>query len=159
MPENASWPPRHVLCVGGVVVHRKRVLLVRQASGTSLEGQWSVPWGIVEAGEAPHEAIVRETLEEAGVTASVVGLLGTQNVNWQSALALVYYLTHEDGEPGGDGQETDAARYFTVDELLALDEPIERWSKWLVCFKSKYLGLKAKNLSCRIITSCSCLIP
>ena len=70
----SDWPPKNVLCVGGVVLQEQRVLLVRQAAGTSLAGQWSVPWGIVEAGEPPHEAVVRETLEESGVTARVKGL-------------------------------------------------------------------------------------
>ena len=37
-----------VVCVGVVVRHGDRILLVRQSKGHSLEGQWTVPWGHLE---------------------------------------------------------------------------------------------------------------
>lgn len=127
-----DWPPRNVLCVGMVVVHEARVLLVRQAAGTSLAGQWSVPWGLVDAGETAEIAAVRETLEEAGVTAEVHGLLGIQNIDWEAATAPVFLGRHISGEPTPDGVETDAAGYFSLETLNTLKEPIEPWSDWLV---------------------------
>ncbi|NKQ37527.1 MAG: NUDIX hydrolase [Chloroflexi bacterium] len=95
----SGWPSRNVVCVGVVVVNDGRILLVRQAPGTSLAGQWSVPWGLVESGEFPDEAAVRETREEAGVTARIEGLLGLQNLEWQSAIGVVFWGTAVSGKP------------------------------------------------------------
>lgn len=125
-------PPRWALCVGAVVLRGDRVLWVRQAKGHSLEGQWSIPWGFVDVGEGAEEAAVRETLEEAGVHAEVRGLLGVQNLRNEGWLALVYLCQHLRGDPASDGRETDEAGYFSMEELEALDEPIEVWCEWLV---------------------------
>lgn len=65
--------------VGAVVQRDDKVLLVRQAAGHPLAGQWTVPWGRVEDGESPVAAAVRETREEGGVLVTVDGLLGVQD--------------------------------------------------------------------------------
>ncbi|THF86252.1 NUDIX domain-containing protein [Deinococcus sp. KSM4-11] len=53
---------------------RGRVLLGRR-SGTSYgEGEWGLPGGRVEAGEALAAAAVREAFEEVGIVAEVGGL-------------------------------------------------------------------------------------
>jgi len=123
---------RWVLCVGAVVLRDDRVLWVRQAKGHSLEGQWSIPWGFVDVGEGAEEAAARETLEEAGVHIEVSGLLGAQDLRTEGWIALVYLCQHRGGDPVPDGRETDAAGYYSMGELEALDEPIEVWCEWLV---------------------------
>lgn len=129
---NTAWPPRIVVCVGTAVLRDNKILLIRQAKGTSLAGQWSIPWGVVEQGETPDEAALRETREEGGVTAIITGLLGYQNFNWETMTALIYLCQHVSGEPQhDDGHETDAAAYFSLAELDALNEPIEPWCDWL----------------------------
>ena len=128
----AEWPPKKVVCAGTVVLDKNKVLLVRQAKGHSLEGQWSIPWGIVETDEPPDETAVRETVEESGITAEIEGLLGYQNFHWQSMLAFVYLCRHVSGEPASDGVETDQAGYFSLAELDILTDPIETWTNWLI---------------------------
>ena len=93
---------------------------------------WSIPWGIVDAGEMPDAAALRETLEESGVTAEIEGLLGYQNYRWESMVAFVYLCRHVSGEPTGDGAETDMAAYLSLEELDTLDDPIENWCDWLI---------------------------
>jgi len=123
-----------VICVAAVVRNAARILLVRQAPGHSLAGQWTVPWGRLEAGESPSAAALRETREEGGVIADVEGLLGVQELPppWQGWMALAYLCRHREGEPRPDGTETDDARYFSAAEIETLVEPIEPWSAWLV---------------------------
>jgi ADP-ribose pyrophosphatase YjhB (NUDIX family) len=123
-----------VLCVGAVVRKGERILLVRQAAGHSLQGQWTVPWGRLEAGEAPSAAALRETQEEGGVRAEVEGLLGVHELAapWDGWIALVYLCRHVGGECRPDGMETDAARYLNASELAALGEPVEPWTAWLL---------------------------
>ena len=128
----AAWPPRKVVCVGTVVCDGERILLVRQAAGTSLAGKWSIPWGVVEAEEAPEAAALRETWEEARVKAEIEGLLGYQNFAWESSVAFVYLCRHVAGEPAGDGAETDRAAYFSAADLDALAESVEAWCAWIV---------------------------
>lgn len=123
-----------VVCVGVVVRHGDRILLVRQSKGHPLEGRWTVPWGHLEAGESPVAAAVREVREEGGVEAVVEGLLGVQVLPapWRGMIALVYLCRHVDGTPAPRDPECDAAAYLSLDELNVLAEPMEPWSDWLV---------------------------
>ena len=128
-----GWPPKIVACVGAVVLRNERALLVRQAEGHSLEGQWSIPWGIVDPDEPPEATAVRETREEGGITAQIEGLLGMQNLRQPGWIGIVFLCKHVTGEPEPDGGiETDRAGYFSLREIDAFTEPIEPWCEWLV---------------------------
>ena len=88
------------LYVGAVVQRDGEVLLVRQSPGHSLAGQWTIPWGHVDAGESPMAAALREVLEEGGVEATVEGLLGVQELPapLQGGVGLVYLCRHTSGD-------------------------------------------------------------
>ena len=129
----SSWPPKIVVCVGTIVLQGERALFVRQAKGHALEGQWSIPWGLVDPDESPDEAALRETLEEGGVTARIEGVLGVQNLRQEGWVAIVFLCRHVSGMPVSDGGvETDEARYFSAAEMNVFDEPFEPWCEWLV---------------------------
>lgn len=57
-----------------VVLHEGRILLGRRADN----GNWAPITGIVDPGEEPAAAAVRECLEEAGVVCEVEGLAGVK---------------------------------------------------------------------------------
>lgn len=69
-----EYPQRPVVGVGGVVVRDGAVLLVQRAQ-EPLAGQWTLPGGVVEAGETLEEAVVRELREETGLTVRVLELV------------------------------------------------------------------------------------
>jgi 8-oxo-dGTP diphosphatase len=129
-----AWPPKTVVFVGAVVLKDNRALFVRQAAGHSLAGQWSIPWGVLDPGESPDTAALRETQEEAGITAEIEGLLGIQSLSRPDGwLATVFLCRHVAGTPTPDGGiETDRAAYFSLDEMDAFGEPFEPWCEWLV---------------------------
>jgi ADP-ribose pyrophosphatase YjhB (NUDIX family) len=128
-----NWPPKMVVCVGTVVLQEERALFVRQAKGHPLEGQWSIPWGIVDPEESPDAAALRETVEEGGVTARIEGLLGVQNLRREGWIAILFLCQHVSGVPVSDGGvETDGASYFSLEEMDAFHEPFEPWCEWLV---------------------------
>ena len=127
-----DWPPKMAVCVGTVVLKEGKALLVRQAKGHSLEGQWSIPWGVVDPGETPEFSALRETFEESGIRAVIKGLLGFQNLK-EDWIGLVFLCKHVKGVPRSDGGiETDKAGYFSQSDLEKLDDPIEPWCEWVV---------------------------
>ena len=61
-----EFPDHPLVGVGGVVVHRNRVLLIRRGS-EPLKGEWSIPGGLIELGEELREGARRELREETGL--------------------------------------------------------------------------------------------
>jgi len=61
-----EFPDHPIVGVGGVVVHRGRVLLIRRGS-EPLKGAWSIPGGLLELGEELAEGVRRELKEETGL--------------------------------------------------------------------------------------------
>jgi len=70
MADDRQFPARPIVGVGAIVVDDGRVLLVRRGRAP-LQGEWSVPGGAVEVGEALSAAVQREVLEETGLIVSV----------------------------------------------------------------------------------------
>ena len=100
---------------------RARLLLVRRAD----TGEWTPVTGIVDPGEEPAVAAVREVLEEADVVATaerlasvrVVGPVLYENGDRSSYLDLTFRCRWVSGEPfPADGENTDA-RWCDVDDL------------------------------------------
>jgi mutator protein MutT len=110
--------------VGGAVVRDNRLLLVRRAPRRG-RGNWQVPGGFIEPDETIEQAVVREVEEEAGVTASVEGIVALRNryaPEVGNSLYVVMLLHPLSGEPKPDGREVDRAEYLTWDEIQALDQ-------------------------------------
>jgi 8-oxo-dGTP diphosphatase len=69
-----EYPDHPLVGVGGVVIHRNRVLLVRRG-GEPLKGQWSIPGGLIEVGEGLADAVRRELKEETGLDAEPLKII------------------------------------------------------------------------------------
>ena len=117
------WMPgvTAVVLRDGSRVDVPEVLLVKRSDN----GLWTPVTGIVDPGEEPHVAAVREVLEEASVVAEVERLV------WMWATGVVthlngdraQYLDHTfrcrwvSGEPVPGDDESTEARWFALDAL------------------------------------------
>ena len=51
---------------GCVILAGNKTLTLLRAKGTSQAGKWGLPAGMIDPGESPKQAIIRETEEETG---------------------------------------------------------------------------------------------
>ncbi|PRY69983.1 ADP-ribose pyrophosphatase YjhB (NUDIX family) [Glaciihabitans tibetensis] len=117
--------------VTAVVIRGEDVLLVRRADN----GQWTPVTGIIDPGEEPAVAAVREVEEEADVISSAERLVlvavtpPTQydNGDLSQYLDLVFRMRWEAGDPSpADGENTEAA-WFSLNALPVMsDEMLAR---------------------------------
>lgn len=64
------YPDQPIVSVGAVVIDGQRVVLVKRGQ-EPLKGRWSLPGGVVEAGEELQAALVREVREETSLEVQV----------------------------------------------------------------------------------------
>jgi len=69
-----EFPDHPLVGVGGVVIHRNRVLLIRRG-GEPLKGEWSIPGGLIELGEELADGVRRELKEETGLDVEPLAVL------------------------------------------------------------------------------------
>lgn len=113
-----------------VIDHRGRVLLHRRAD----DGAWSTPGGIVEPGEQPAPALVREVFEETGIHVAVerIGSVVSEppftyaNGDRVQFLDIAFRCRPVGGEIRVDGDESLDAGWFDLDGLPPLNERILR---------------------------------
>ena len=70
-----EYPRRPMVGVGAVVVHDGLVLLERRGQPLA-QFSWSLPGGLVDAGERLEDAVAREVREECSIEIDVGPLLG-----------------------------------------------------------------------------------
>jgi 8-oxo-dGTP diphosphatase len=69
-----EFPEAPIVGVGAVVIDAEKVLLVRRGN-EPLKGEWSLPGGALELGETLQQGVVREVLEETGLTVVPAGIV------------------------------------------------------------------------------------
>jgi 8-oxo-dGTP diphosphatase len=121
------YPDRPVVSVGAVVIEGQRVLLVKRGQ-EPLRGRWSLPGGVVEAGEELHAAVVREVREETGLdvqVGDVVDVLDRITRDADGRIAFHYviidYLCQVAGGSLACASDADDAQWVDRAELARYD--------------------------------------
>lgn len=80
-----------------------RVLVQQRAPGRAMAGLWEFPGGKLEPGETPEQALVRELVEELGVTVEARALhpvtFASEQLGDRHLLLLLYVARAWQGEP------------------------------------------------------------
>ena len=79
VPDARAYPDRPFLAVSAAIIRDGRVLVARRARGPAY-GIWTMPGGVVEAGETLIEALIREIAEETAMVVEPVALAGYRDV-------------------------------------------------------------------------------
>jgi len=86
-----EFPDHPLAGVGGVVIHRNRVLLIRRG-GEPLKGEWSIPGGLIEVGEELADAVRRELKEETGLDVEPLAVLETFDRIFRDGAKVRYHF-------------------------------------------------------------------
>jgi 8-oxo-dGTP diphosphatase len=121
-----AYPSRPFLAVSATIYREGRVLLVRRARAPGRD-LFSLPGGVVEAGETLAEAVAREVLEETGLTVEPVELAGHREVIIRDAegrverhfVILSFACRWISGE-AGPSDEVAETRWVAPDEIAGL---------------------------------------
>ena len=119
-----EYPEAPIIGVGAVVIDREKVLLVRRGH-EPLKGEWSLPGGALELGETLQQGVVRELLEETGLTVVPDGIVEVLDRITQDDLSariryhyvLVDFLCHVANGTVRGGSDAEEARWVGQEEL------------------------------------------
>jgi 8-oxo-dGTP diphosphatase len=122
-----EYPDRPFIGVGSIIIENDQVVLVKRAH-PPIQGQWSIPGGVLEVGELVREAAIREAREETGLVIEPSELLGVfdrvlhdANKRVQYHYVLIDFLCRRvGGELLASSDATDV-RWFSQAELRSLN--------------------------------------
>src|SRR5262245_40881706 len=111
--------------VSGLVFNAEGEILLHRRSDT---GQWAVIGGMVDPGEEPADAVVREVFEETGVRVEperITGVYRTGIVTYDNGDRAQYIVTvfrcrPLSGTPHPHDDESLEVRYFRIEDLPEL---------------------------------------
>jgi 8-oxo-dGTP diphosphatase len=145
-PLRREYPAQPITCVGVVVWHGDRVLLVQRAKPPRL-GQWSLPGGAQQLGETLKDTARREVREEAGLEVELGEVIATldlierdDNGRVRYHYVLIDFVAEAAGAELRPGDDAAAARWFTLEEAKRLG----LWSETL-----RVIGVARGKRACR----------
>jgi 8-oxo-dGTP pyrophosphatase MutT (NUDIX family) len=125
---SAKLPVRNQVSAGGVVYRSSHGQTAVILIAVGRQNRWQLPKGLVEEGEKPETAAVREAREEGGVTSEVVAHIETIEY-WYAGLdkgekvrfhKLVHFflLRYSAGDTADHDWEVNEARWVPIDAAM-----------------------------------------
>jgi 8-oxo-dGTP diphosphatase len=127
MTDPRAYPDRPFLAVSAAVIRDDKVLIIRRAAGLA-SGIYTLPGGVVEAGETLTEAVIREVREETALTIEPVTLAGYREMVVRDSekkvsrhfVILCFAARWISGDPTPDLSEISEVAWRYPDELKSL---------------------------------------
>jgi ADP-ribose pyrophosphatase YjhB (NUDIX family) len=119
--------------VAAVILNQNNQLLLQKKS----DGSWSLPAGMIEPGESPSQAVIREVREETGLAVEVervLGVFGGEGFGFtypngdQVEYTVIMFKCQQTGQFAEDlDEETIELAWFSRSDMptLALPYPLE----------------------------------
>ncbi|MBI2875832.1 MAG: NUDIX hydrolase [Candidatus Tectomicrobia bacterium] len=127
-------PTETQVSAGGVVFRRREEQMDVALISVGEDCRWQLPKGIVQPGESPEAAAVREVREETGLQTEMIGPLDTIEYWYQSTrqgrpvrfhkYVHFYLLRYQSGDVGDHDHEVNEARWVEIhraQEILAFE--------------------------------------
>ena len=102
-----------------IIEHEGRVLALRQEHRSG----WSLPGGLVDRGERPHQSVVREVREETGLEITAGDVFATVVDAELRHVDVIYRVTCSARPQVQVASEATAADWFRLEELPDPDGP------------------------------------
>ena len=126
MNDIRTYPTRPFLAVSAAIFRDGKVLVVRRARKPALN-LYTMPGGVVEAGETLVEAVAREVREETSLEIEVLALAGHREALMRDAqnrverhfVIMCFAARWVSGEPHLN-EELDEARWLDPSEIASL---------------------------------------
>lgn len=107
-------------CAFAIVTKDTRVLLVQIAPPFNHPYKWNFPGGVIEEGETIENGLVREVLEETGITCKVVKLRDNFSFAASGDNIFIYDAIYVCGSPQAQEGELLDVRWATIEEAQQL---------------------------------------
>ncbi|MCW2902058.1 MAG: hydrolase [Streptosporangiaceae bacterium] len=108
-----------VVVVGAAIIKEGKLLAAQRAEPAQLAGGWEFPGGKVDPGESDEDALVRECVEELGISVRLGHRVGGDWPLGVESTLRVWTAEIMDGSP--QALEHTALRWLTADELYEVD--------------------------------------
>ena len=101
----------------------EKILLVKEGL-KKCYGMWNLPAGSVENFEKITDGAIRETLEETGLKVKLTGVLpiGQKIINDKTFISVRFIAEIVEGEIVYDNEEIIDIKWFSIEEIQALNE-------------------------------------
>jgi 8-oxo-dGTP diphosphatase len=122
-----SIETREQVSAGGVVFRRRGASVEVALISVGEKSRWQLPKGLVDSGESPEEAALREVREETGLGGELIAPIETAEY-WYVGTARgggrvrfhkfvhFYLLRYASGEVSAHDHEVNEARWVEIDE-------------------------------------------
>lgn len=127
----SSKKTQKVVVIALICDEEGKILLQKRVDPLNavVDGKWELPGGVVEFGESPEEAIVRECKEEIGCTIEIIRLLPHLHSKvWEKTtkeVVQVFVSCFEarivEGVPTPSESEVSEIQWFAREEIRSLD--------------------------------------